>query len=177
MMQYKHENGCGCGLTQITLDFIDDTFTLSVYSRWMGSEKIDIVLNGFVKNNNNNMKTLYVNTLTNKENDEIIELTHSYNSHDIDSELAFRFIDMNQNTLFDIHDNVSGVVYAGGGYFNQCSMFDKSCDKECNKCNKCFTYDSILIGCVGGLFNEYDSNSKYTKYANILKYNLMRKKE
>ena len=166
-MQYKHQNGCGSGLTQITLDFIDNTFTLSIYSQWMGSDKINIVLNGSVKNNNNIMKTLYTNTLTNKDNGEIIDLTYSYNQNDKDSLLAFRFIDVDKNILFDIHDDVSGVVYAGGGYFNLCN---RNCDEICSKC---FTYDSILIGCVDNLKNMLPS--VYKKYKKLLKYNLMRK--
>lgn len=169
MTQYIHTHGCGSGLTQITLDFIDETFTLSINSQWMGSEKVNIVLNGFIKNNSNKMKTLYTNTLTDKENDETIDLTHSYNETDHDSLLVFRFIELDNNILFDIHDNVSGVVYAGGGYFNLC------CNNCSNKCNKCFTYDSILIGCISESFNEYQKHPLYKKYKRLLKYNLMRK--
>ena len=155
------------GSTKVNLKITDDIFVLSVISRWMGGEEINITLNGFVKENSPNMSTL--NTCTLKDN--ITNKNFVINKIDDDYyQLSFRLLDVGGNVKFDTQDDVSGCVLAGNGIFNTCWAISR---KKCkDNCNKCFTYDTILISCDGNMFNEH---SEYQKYDKVLKYHLLRK--
>lgn len=159
------------GSTIIHLQFMNDNFKISMDANWMG-KKMYIILDGFVKINTPIMKTLYTKTLKNQITNEIINL---YIPENHDSELAFRFFDIGKNVLFDCHDNVGGCVIAGNGIFNTCYAIN---GKKCIvNCDKCFTYDTILIGCIGNSFDEYSMESQYGQFDELLSYNLLRKVE
>lgn len=162
------------GATHTHLKILNESiFKLLINSQWMGSNKINITLDGFVKTNSPTMKTLYTKTLKNELTNEIINLQTNADMQDNDSSLVFRLLDVGNNIPFDLHDYVAGCVLAGGGTFNTCRVINnKKCEKNCNKC---FTYDSILMGCIGNSFDEDIIEEKYKEYCNVLKYNLMRK--
>lgn len=155
------------GSTKVNLTIEDDTFTLMVISRWMGGTDLNFKLNGLVRKNSANMCTLNTCGLRDNLTGQYLEINKIDDDYYM---LSFRLLDVGGNVKFDMQDNVSGCVLAGNGIFNTCwSILQEKC-KEKN-CNKCFTYNTILIACDG---NTFDENPTYKKYAEVLKYHLLR---
>lgn len=145
----------GCGTTSVKLNIDKDRFVLYCFNHWMGSDKTEFELTGFIKNNSCNMSTLYTECLLDKVTNKTIDYKDENLHRDPDSKLALRMIKVGQKIEVDDHDIAFEGMVMGGCDFNRNG-----------------TYDVILISCSGKEFSCCEDD-QYTK---CLKYVLLKSK-
>jgi len=107
-MKFKHCITGGCGSTVINLQLQDNKFKILFKDHWMGSDKLDIIINGTYANNDNN-NYYFLDTT---------EILNGDKSIEFDAKLTFEFIILNMKEIINDNDKAMEFIIHSTGDFS-----------------------------------------------------------